>query len=424
MKKGGFSARGLLCLSLLLSACAAPNSASTPTAAASEAAIGESTTEPTQESGALTLNIWLPPQFDPAGGSLAASMLQSRLDEFRQQHPQARINARVKAETGAGGLLDSLLSAQQAAPLALPDLALLPGSLLLLAAEANLLRPIGSISAALNSDDWYPFAKQMVAWQGEEYGLPFAGDALVLAYRSTAVHAAPASWQDLLAAGNSLGFAAADPQALFALMQLLSLQSDQEPAADFAIPTEDLTAVFEFLTDGQTQEVFPFWMSQYQNSDQTWQAFTEGSLPMTAAWTSQIFANQQSEVVGAPLPTQDGQPFTLVRGWAWVITATDTQRAALAADLAEFLSSPEFLAQYTAAAGLLPPRPTSLAAWSPDDQQALASQIIFTAVALPDQSTLDTWGKALDPAVLAILKQEMTAAEAVESVRLALANSQ
>jgi ABC-type glycerol-3-phosphate transport system substrate-binding protein len=351
-------------------------------------------------------------------------MLQSRLGEFSEQHPQVRINTRVKAEAGAGGLLDSLLSAQQAAPLALPDLALLPGSLLPLAAEANVLQPIAAVSDALNSDDWYPFAKQIVSWQSEDYGLPFVGDALVLAYRSTAVPSAPANWQQLLAARNSLGFAAADPQALFILMQLLSLQSDQEPSANFVVSTEDLTDVFEFLADGQAQEVFPYWLNQYQNSDQTWQAFTEGSLPMTVAWTSQVFANQQSEIVGTPLPTRDGKPFTVLRGWVWAITATNADRAALAADLAEFLASPEFLAQYSAAASLLPLRPTSLAAWSPDDRQALASQIIVTAAALPDQNTLEIWGKAVSPAVIAILKQEMTTAQAVESVRVALATSQ
>ncbi len=419
--------RAAFLVGLLLSACAAPVSTNTPTAAAPIEAATQTggASSPTQTAQrALTLNIWLPPQFDPAGGSLAASILQSRLDEFSQQHPQLRINARVKAETGAGGLLDSLLSAQQAAPLALPDLALLPSSLLPLAAESDVLRQIGAVSESLNSDDWYPFAKQMVSWQGQDYGLPFVGDALVLAYRSTAIPSSPASWEKLLAARNSLGFAAADPQALFVITQLLSLQTDQASSTDFTIPVENLNAVFEFLADGQTKDVFPFWLSQYQNSDQTWQAFTEGRLPMTAAWTSQVFANQQSEIVGAPLPTQDGQPFTVVRGWVWVIPATSADRVALAVDLAEFLTSPEFLAQYSAATGLLPPRPTSLAAWSPDDRQALASQIIATAVALPNQNILEKWGRALNPAVIAILKQEMTAAQAVESVRLALANGQ
>jgi ABC-type glycerol-3-phosphate transport system substrate-binding protein len=112
----------------------------------------------------------------------------------------------------------------------------------------------------------------------------------------------------------------------------------------------------------------------------------------------------------------------LVKGWAWAISTPYPDRAELIAELIEFLSTPEFIAQWSAAAGMLPPRASSLAAWSPDARQALASQIIADAIALPPQDMLDLWGKPLADAMVAILKQEQTPQEAMQAVIAAVSN--
>ena len=427
--RNGFG-RLFLGLVWLLSACSLnlPAGQATPTNTASSQGGNtfESTTSPTSESsGPITLTIWLPPAFDPAGGNLAATMLQNRLNEFSEQHPQARIETRVKAEEGTGGLLDSLLSYQQAAPLALPDLTLLPNSLLQIAAQNEILHPLDALSSELDSEDWYPFARLMAVREGQDLGLPFAADALVMAYRHTAVQQAPATWQQLNAGRRPLGFSAADPMAVFTLAELLSLEGRNETIRlDSSISPETLTAVFEFLARGRDRGVFPFWLTQYQTAEQSWQAFIEGSTPMVVVWTSQVFLDPPPDVSASPIPTQDGQPYTLMKGWLWTVTTPHEERATLAANLAEFLSTPEFIAQWSAAAGLLPPRPSSLAAWSPDEKQALASQIVSEAGSLPDQSFLDLWGPALSEAIVPLLKQELTPAQAVENVLAAVANPQ
>jgi ABC-type glycerol-3-phosphate transport system substrate-binding protein len=127
-------------------------------------------------------------------------------------------------------------------------------------------------------------------------------------------------------------------------------------------------------------------------------------------------------VASTPLPTPDGEYYTLAQGWAWAISSPDRDKAELSGELAEFLAGPEFVAQWSAAAGLLPPRPSSLAAWSPDSRQALASQILDGAMALPSDAELEGWGGPLSQAVIAILKQELTAEEAMQMVLEAVAN--
>jgi multiple sugar transport system substrate-binding protein len=413
-----------VCFSLFLGACSGFALGSEPSSATGttlqEAPSADSTISATSQSaGPITLTIWLPPEFDPAGGDLPATMLLNRLNDFTEQHPQVLIDVRVKAEEGSGGLLDSLLGAFSAAPLALPDLVLMPSSLLPLAMEAEILQTDDNLSSEMISDDWYPFAKQMSEVDGTTYGVPFAADALVLAFRPTAVQNPPDNWDQALAGRRIVGLAAADPLARFTFTQLLSLEEPGENQGTFSISDESLEDLFGFYEDAQKSGVLPVWLTQYQNPDQSWQAFSEGRMPMVVAWASRILANNTSDVNGAPLLTQDGEPFTLAKGWVWTIATQNTERAALAAELTQFLTTPEFIAQWTAAAGLLPPRQSSLAAWSPDERQALASQIVGTAQAFPDQSILLAWGEPLSQALVALLKGEVNAAEAIQIIRVA-----
>ncbi len=427
LRKGAGAWRWLLSLGFLLSACASPLLSTPQATTPAETLPGPQTTEAATATsgsqGPLSISLWVPARFDPNDGSPAAAILGDRLDEFANQHPQVQISLRVKAEEGTGGLLDSLLTAHSAAPLALPDLVLLPNSQLDEAASRDILIPLSGLTTSMDSDDWYTFGTQMSQAADEVYGLPFAGDALVLAYRPTAIDTVPDTWAALQHANNALGFAAADPAAIFALAQLEAIPPSQAPEGqDLPLDQDALAAEFEFLANAREAGVFPYWLSQYEKQDQSWQAFIEGRLPMVAAWTSRVFDSRNVDVSGAPLPTQNGNAITLVKGWVWAISTPHDDRVLLAAELAEFLTEPEFMAQWTAAANLLPPRHSSLAAWSPDARQALASQIVEGAVALPQQADLDSWEPALSQAVIGLLKQELEPAQALDNVVNQLSN--
>jgi arabinogalactan oligomer/maltooligosaccharide transport system substrate-binding protein len=372
--------------------------------------------------GAIVLTIWLPPDFDVAGGNLASNLLQDKLAEFTEQHPQVRTEIRVKAEEGTGGMLDSLLAAQSAAPLAQPDLILLPHIQLQDAVHSGVLSPLSTSTAEVDRRDWYPFAQQMASIDGQTYGLPFAADALAVAFRPTAVSSIPSNWNAYLDSRRPLGLAVADPWAQFSLAELAALHENADEATEFSFTEQDLRDLFEFYSSGQARGVFPFWFTQYQTYEQSWQAFTEGRVPMVVAWTSRIFDTRNVEILGSPLPTQSGRDFTLVKGWVLVISTPNADRIQLVTELAEFLTTPEFIAQWSAAAGLLPSRASSLAAWAPDTRQALASQIVLGAVALPSKATLELWGQPLADATVGILKQELTPQEAVEAVQAAITN--
>jgi len=120
---------GLVLLCLLLVACSPSepitNQEVTPTAAiegSAEATEDVASTEGPR--GPVTLRLWLPPSFSTFNGDPASTLLQERLTLFHEQYPNIQIDIRLKTVDGSGSMLDSWSYAAEAAPLALPDVAL------------------------------------------------------------------------------------------------------------------------------------------------------------------------------------------------------------------------------------------------------------------------------------------------------------
>jgi maltose-binding protein MalE len=205
-----------LAIGLFLAGCAfnLPLSTDTPLPPATATVPTNPVTEVVPSPAApASLRVWLPAQFDPASGSPAGDLLQDRLDEFARRM-DVDIEVRVKSENGVGGLLDSLTTANAAAPLALPDLILLPRPQLETAALKGLVYPLDGLVDPVSEGDWYPFAEQLARLQDSTFGLPFAGDGQVLVYRPQS-DAAPSDWRIALSQGQPLIFSAADEQSLY-----------------------------------------------------------------------------------------------------------------------------------------------------------------------------------------------------------------
>jgi len=411
-----------------------------------------STSTPT--AGPPVLQIWLPPEFDPALDTPASSLLAARLDEYLERRPGVQLQVRVKAVEGPGGLLDALTTASAAAPLALPDLVALPRSELEVAALKGLLHPFDNLSQAIDSPDWYEYARQLARLQNSTFGLPFAGDALLLAYRPEQILTVPASLNDLHDLQSPLAFPAAGQEALFTLTQYLSaggsvLDEQGRPNLD----QEPLERVLAHYGQGATEQVFPAWLAQLAADGQAWDAFLEGRSHMVVTWTSRFLQSQPEDAQAARLPTLSGEAFTLADGWVWAMAGANAEHQSLAVELAEFLTDSRFLAQWTAAAGYLPPRPSALEP-SPDaapaetptprpsptvgatptpgegegaaegelaeqppapDLPTILDSIALSARLVPSSDVLISLGPPLQEAVLGVLRQEISPAAAAQS---------
>lgn len=360
--------------------------------------------------GPVTLRVWLPAQFDPSADTLAGDVLFARLHEFTSQNTGTRIEVRLKALEGTGGLLDSLAGANAAAPLALPDLIALPRPLLESAALKGLLYPYDGLSELMADDSWYDYARQLGYLQESVFGLPFAGDAQALVYRPVALDVPPRDWESALGFGSPLAFSAADPRALFTISQYQAFggavwDNQGRPILDEAA----LTQVLSFYQRASQAGMMPVWLTQLETDEQVWQAFAEEQASMAIAWTSSYLSKSADlafETMIAPQITSDGSVYTLATGWVWALASPDPARRQLAAQLAEFLVDVQFLAEWDTATGYLPPHIDALAEWGNEELRPLVGRISLTAQLVPSEDLLASLGPALEEAVVLVLKQQ------------------
>jgi ABC-type glycerol-3-phosphate transport system substrate-binding protein len=335
-------------------------------------------------------------------------------------------------------MLDSLTTASAAAPLSLPDLVALPRLELEAAAVKGLIRPFDGLIQPIDETDWYEYARQLARLQNSTFGLPFAGDALILVYRPTALPEPPETYSETLSTPGPLVFPAADPDALFTLLQYQAsggaiLDDQGRPS----LQPKPLAQVLEFYYQGRLGDFFPDWLTLYPDDEQSWQAFTANNAPMAISWMSRYLsqppaapaptANPASgsstvtppavpsmDLAGAPLPTPNGEAYTFATGWVWAMATPDPEREKLSAELAEYLTEADFLADWSSAMGYLPPRQSALQGWGNPSKRALASQVVNSARLIPSEDMLASLRPALQNAAIQVLKLESGPVEAAQ----------
>ena len=358
-------------------------------------------------SGPISLRIWLPPDFDPAGGTAAGEILQRRLDEFASRRPGTHIEVRVKEPDGPGGLLDSLTTANAAAPLALPDLVALPRPALETAALKGLVHPFTGLSNPIDAPEWFEYARQLARLQNSTFGIPFAGDAMILVYRPSVLNLPPEDLTSALSSSGPLAFPAADPQALFTLALYQAAGGDIRDEQGRPILQADiLEKVLKFYQDGSEAEYTPFWLTQLGSDEQAWDVFTEQNAPLVVTWMSRYLNADQADMAAAPLPTLEGNDFTLSNGWVWALGSPDPERQKLATELAEFLSEADFLSEWTSSTGYLPPRASSLENWRAAALQPFALRVAQSARLKPAGDLLASLAPVLQGVTIEVLKKQ------------------
>ncbi len=367
--------------------------------------------------GAVTLTLWLPPQFDPAADTPAGRLLQQRLDAFMEENPGVLIHVRIKAPSGPGGLLESLTASAAAAPAALPSVVALNRGDLEAAALKGLIYPLEGVSEEIESVDWYPYALQLSRVQDIPFALPIAGDALMLFYRPSSVGGSPPqTWQEVLAFGNPLLFAGDDPQALLTLTLYRSLGGlTQDLQGRPALQPDLLQRVFELYQEGARRGTFPQTVTQIQSGGQVWQAYLDGQADWAVTFASFYLPDPPADTVPLLLPSLGGDDFTQATGWGLAIAEPDPQRRPLAVALAEYLSAADFLAEWAPEAGYLPVRPTSIGGWQPVTLQNTLSRVVLSAQIRPSNEILAGLGPVLRESSLAVLRNQASAAQAAQS---------
>jgi ABC-type glycerol-3-phosphate transport system substrate-binding protein len=287
----------------------------------------------------------------------------------------------------------------------MPDLVALPNDTLRNAVMKGLVRPLNGLTGALDDADWYEFSRQLAHIQDNIYGLPFAGDALVQAYRLSKVSSPPGDWAAALQFEVPLAFAAADPAALFTLAQYQAAQGTvvDNQGSPF-LDAERLAEVLTFYQEAEKTGLMPYWLTQIQTDDQAWQAFQEGRADLAGVWASDYLNDRPEDSAITGLPTRDGGSYSLATGWLWALASPDPTRRELAIQLAEYLTESGFLGQWSQAAGVLPTRPSALEAWEDGEAKSALGRVALAVSPLPPAELLGSLGLALQNATLQVLK--------------------
>ncbi len=371
------------------------------------------TQQPTLE-GARVLRIWLPPQFDPETGTPASNLLKQRLNLFKAQHPGLEIEVRVKDVDGEADLLNSLSLTSMAAPRALPDLIALSHADVAAAAQKGLLLPLDENSSALQDSNWYDYAREFATFKDTPYGLPFAGDALLLLYRPELVWIK--SWDDILLSKGSLVFAGADPQALVGLSLYVSaggkLTDDQgKPTLD----EETLDRVLQLFSSGRAANLFINADTNLASDEQVLQEYRARRANLAIIHTSNPL--DSADGLTQPLMGLNEVPVSFATGWVWAFSNTgqNAENQQLANELAEYLVEAAFLNPWTDEMGYLPVHPSAIAA---DD--TVTKAVVESVQPIPSDDVLSVLSPLMQDAITRVLNgepHETVAKEIVEKLK-------
>ncbi len=363
------------------------------------------------------LTIWLPPIFAPDPSTSAGSLLEERLIAFQQSNPGISVIVRLKEEQGPGGLLETLLAAHNVAPSVLPDVIAMDPIALRSAALKGLLIPLDALVTRPSTPEWYDHAISTTYDLGSFFGLPFASDAEVLAYKTDRYPEAPSSWSDLLASSAIFSFPAGDPSAAFSLIQYTALDG---PLYDGdGMPTIDpilLNDLLTFYHSTHVSGVVPTSVFQHLSSVDTWDSLKSDQVSSATAPLSLFLTEGNFEAIAAaPLPTRTQPGVSPTENWSWAIVTADPVRQSLAAELITWLTEPEFLGPWTHALGMLPPTTSALALWPEGAEAALVSSLVSVAQPRPTAEELATFGPILHTAVEAVVLNGVPPAEAARN---------
>jgi len=381
-----------------------------------------STTEPQvisspEISELMELVIWVPPQFDPQSGTPAGDLFDQRIRQFESQHKDVFIDVRVKPASGPTGLLESLSITNEAAQKAMPSITALSRSDLETAVSQQLIYAFEKYSSKIDEDDWYQYARNLTMVGGGSFGLPFAGDTLVLLHRPEIIGSQPNTWLDVLRRGEPLSFSGADPQAMFAMSLYQASGGVLENTQRLPqLNLELLTQVFQLIADGGQTGTFPLWTTEFQKDSDAWTAYNELRSNWVVTWSTRYLQDLSSDTALAVFPMIKETPVSIADGWVWCITDPNIEHHSLSAELIEFLSAQDFLKSWAPVAGVLPVRPSSLAGWNNQELINILGQVATYAKVRPRNEVVSILGPIFEEQVVLILSGKTSAPIAAQTV--------
>ncbi|MBL8132481.1 MAG: extracellular solute-binding protein [Anaerolineae bacterium] len=397
-----------------------------PTASPSPPAALTPTASPTPlptEAGPRTLMIWMPDVVAPTDNADAEAQRAVWITAFETLEGDLTVTMRLKRAADVGGIFQTLRSASLVAPTALPDLALLRRVDLLAAVALGLVRPLDPAGVSALIQDMHPSVIALGSVEGDLYALPFTLDVAHLALNPEAAAALTDSdawtFDAVLSRSDPLLFPAG--RAGIANETFLAQYRAAAGATtqDEGVPVDAaaLEAVFGFYQSARAAEIIPASVLDYTASSDYIDQVIAGTAAGVVSSSSFLTLRDSGAVLAyAPLPTLDGEPAALIDGWMWVITTGDAARQADALRFLNWIFDVDRHADYTRALHMLPTSRATLRQ-SADPAYAQFADALIDRATLPlSDSAGGVAGRAMQAALIAVLRGERTAEAAAQDV--------
>lgn len=378
----------------------------------------------------ITLTVWTTPDIAPRTELPGGAALLDQFTAYDQSHPDVNLFIELKTISDQGGSLSYLRTGRSVAPGVLPDVVLLPTSHLATATEEQLIYPVDGMLPADMFDDLYPAAREMVTTNERIVAYPFALTGLKhLVYDPNVItDTLPSTWGELTARGaeDTLIYPAAGPVGAELTLQLylaaggsLGAQSGQPP-----LQVEPLATALNYLNQATAANFVDTQSGSTVTLEQAWAAFLGGN-PNLVETSAGVYLRQRAEGTSGdfafvPLPGSDGTLDPLVTGWAWTVATSDPVRQALAAELIQWLASPQNLGEWSRQSRVLPARPSAFESWPEgDDYVPFVQRQLELARPVPagaNSALLQALSKATADVILQLNTPEDAAQEAVTAV--------
>ena len=312
----------------------------------------------------ITLTLWYPEHLAPARDQPGGAVLAEQYEAFAEMYPDVHVaGSRFKA-SGAGGLLDYVLTTSKVLPHDLPDLVLL--NLRDLPRAAGLLQPLDDLWESEPWSDWFSGPQQQSRIEGRAVAIPYEMDVRLLVYDSEVVSEVPPAWADGMTwpAPYLLPLGGGEAAAEALLLQYVAVGvGSVDDEARLALDEGALAEALEYYRARHEQEQFHTAALTTTNLAECWELFVGGQADLTETTAHLVLSAKEGRETArcAPIPTRSGTPVAVVDGWAWAILTDDDYRQQAALALISWLMEEENLAARCVASGYLPSRQGAMA---------------------------------------------------------------
>ncbi len=358
----------------------------------------------------VNLRVWWP---DTLLSENAADTLENQFDSFRSAYVNVNLDLRY-LEYQPIDTIRRLTLTRDVAPDALPDLTLMRYEEMVAAANNGLLQPVEGLLPPSALNDLTDNVLAMGQVGGEFYGIPYLLSIDHMLYTGDSA-TPPRTFSDFLEQDTPLLFAA-KPTTSQVINELLLIQYlaeggylvDQENVP--ALDEEAMLTVLDFYSTAVQRE--PFTQSleaalQYQSLTD-YRAQLSGDHPVLALVNSTDYLLNRNRFAGdakiLPPLTADGQSFTLLDGWMWVLLTDNATRQIQARNFLTWMMNSDNLTDTALALNMLPGQQRALRVMAEDSDLLVLSNLINAAYFLPPAQRQNVAAVALQAAFESVLQ--------------------